>query len=103
VVALAETNAPRTTGGTLTISDVDSPATFVAQSATAGVNGIFSIDAAGAWTYTANSAFDNLNVARSVSDTFTVVAADGTTTSVQVTINGTNDAANPEFRRSGAE
>jgi len=90
---LAETNAPLTTGGTLTISDVDSPATFVAQTATLGTNGTFSINSAGAWTYTANSAFDSLNVGQSVSDTFTVASADGTTTSVQVTINGTNDAA----------
>jgi len=37
--------------------------------------------------------FDNLNVGQSVSDTFTVASADGTTTTVQVTINGTNDAA----------
>ena len=45
-----------TTSGTLTISDVDSPATFVAQAGTAGTYGTFAIDAAGAWTYTASSA-----------------------------------------------
>ena len=93
VVALAETNAALSTGGTLTNSDVDNDDTFVAQAGTAGTNGVFSIDAAGAWSYTANSAFDALNVGASVSDTFTVAAADGTLTSVQVTINGTNDAA----------
>ncbi|MBE0599691.1 MAG: tandem-95 repeat protein, partial [Burkholderiaceae bacterium] len=93
VVALDETDAALTTSGTLSISDVDSPATFVAQAATVGTNGTFSIDAAGVWSYTANSAFDALNVGDSVSDTYTVAAADGTTTSVQVTINGTNDAA----------
>src|SRR5205807_2425359 len=92
-VALSETNAPLTTGGTLTVSDVDSAQTFVAQTNVAGANGTFSIAANGAWTYTANSAFDYLNVAQSVSDTFTVASADGTTTTVQVTINGTNDAA----------
>ena len=92
-VALAETNAALSTGGTLTITDVDSSATFVAQTATAGTNGIFSINSAGAWTYTANSAFDALNVGQSVSDTFTVAAADGTASTVKVTINGTNDAA----------
>src|SRR5207248_791224 len=86
-------NAPLTTGGTLTISDVDSAQTFVAQTNVAGANGTFSIAANGAWTYTANSAFDSLNVGQSVSDTFTVASADGTTTTVQVTINGTNDAA----------
>src|SRR5207253_6591481 len=40
-----------------------------------------------------NSAFDSLNVGQSVSDTSTVAAADGTPSTVQVTINGTNDAA----------
>src|SRR6185369_15228735 len=92
-VTLNETNAPLSTGGTLTISDVDNPETFVAQSGTAGTYGHFSIDAAGTWSYTADSAYDNLNVGDSVSDLFTVSAADGTTTTVQITINGTNDAA----------
>ncbi|MDD4913277.1 MAG: Calx-beta domain-containing protein [Sideroxydans sp.] len=89
---LTETNAVLTTSGALTISDVDSPATYVAQSNVAGTNGVFNIDTAGAWTYVANSAFDSLNVGDSVSDTFSVAAADGTLTSVTVTINGTNDA-----------
>ena len=93
VVALAETDAALTTGGTLTISDIDNPATFVAQTGTVGSIGTFSIDTAGAWSFTANSAFDSLNVGNSVSNTFSVAAADGTLTSVQVTINGTNDAA----------
>jgi VCBS repeat-containing protein len=77
----------------LTVSDVDNAQSFVAQTNVAGANGMFSIAANGTWTYTANSAFDNLNVGQSVSDTFTVAAADGTTSSVQVTITGTNDAA----------
>jgi VCBS repeat-containing protein len=93
VVALNETNAALTTGGTLTITDVDSAATFQAQTDVAGANGKFSIDTAGNWTYTANEAFDGLNVGQSASDTFTVVSADGTATTVKVTINGTNDAA----------
>src|SRR2546425_1051944 len=92
-VALSETDAPLTTGGTLTVTDIDSAQTFVPQTNVAGTNGTFSIAANGAWTYTANSAFDNLNVGQSVSDTFTVASADGTTSTVQVTINGTNDAA----------
>ena len=91
-VALDETNAPLTTSGTLTISDVDNPATFVAQTNVAGTNGHFSIGTDGAWTYTANSANDALNVGQSVSDTFQVAAADGTKSTVTVTINGTNDA-----------
>src|SRR5207248_3012895 len=92
-VTLSETNAPLITGGTLTVSDVDSPQTFVPQTNVAGANGTFSIAANGAWTYTASSAFDNLNVGKSVSDTFTVASADGTTTMVQVTSTGTTYAA----------
>src|SRR5207244_12739787 len=88
-VALAETNAPLTTSGTLTVTDVDNPLTFVAQSNVAGANGSFSIAANGTWTYVANSAFDNLNVGQSVSETFTVASADGTTSTVQVTSHGT--------------
>src|SRR5207253_1386305 len=86
---LNETNAPITTGGSLSISDVDNAATFAPQTNVAGTYGTFSIDAAGVWSYTANSAFNNLNVGDSISDTFAVAAADGTTSSVQVTINGT--------------
>ena len=93
VVVLIETNAPLTTGGTLTISDVDSSPTFVAQSGTLGTAGTFSINAAGVWSFAANSAFDNLNVGTSVTNTFSVAAADGTLSSVKVTIAGTNDAA----------
>src|SRR5207302_929905 len=78
-VALSETNAPLSTGGTLTVSHVRSSYALVPQTNVAGANGTFSIAANGAWTYTANSAFDNLNVGQSVSDSFTVAAADGTT------------------------
>ncbi|MFZ2541501.1 MAG: VCBS domain-containing protein, partial [Gallionella sp.] len=92
-VSLDETNAPLSTSGTLSVSDVDSLETFVEQSNTVGVYGTFSINSAGAWTYVANSAFDDFNIGQSVNDTFTVVSADGTTTSVDITINGTNDPA----------
>ena len=90
---LTETDAPLTASGTLTISDVDSPASFVAQTATVGTYGTFAIDAAGAWTYTANSAHNAFVDGTTYTDTFAVRAADGTTTSVTVTILGTNDAA----------
>ena len=59
---LTETNLASDiiTSGTLTITDVDSPATFVAQVGTAGTYGTFVINAAGAWTYTASTALKNL-------------------------------------------
>ncbi|MDF3863217.1 Ig-like domain-containing protein, partial [Pseudomonas denitrificans (nom. rej.)] len=92
-VTLQETNAVLTTGGQLSISDIDSPATFQVQNDTAGQYGKFSIDAAGHWTFVANSALDSLSAGQIAQDTFVVKSADGTETSVKVTIVGTNDAA----------
>src|SRR5690606_16510644 len=83
-------------GGALTVSDADAgEAVFVAQSDVAGTNGYgeFSVDASGNWTYTTNSALDNLTDGQVVTDSFTVETADGTTQVVTVTITGTNDAA----------
>src|SRR5690606_5902069 len=77
----------------LSISDVDSPATYTAQAGTAGTYGTFTIDAAGEWTYTADSAHNEFVAGTTYTDTFTVTSADGTTTSVVVNILGTNDAA----------
>ena len=95
VANLTETDAAAdlSTSGTLTISDVDSAATFVAQAGTAGSYGTFAIDAAGAWTYTASSAHDAFVAGQTYSDSFAVASADGTATSVTVNILGTNDAA----------
>lgn len=85
------------TGGVLTISDIDSPATFLPLSNVAGVFGHFAIDSAGAWTYIANSPHDEFVGGRTYTDSFTVAAADGTTTSVTVNILGTNDAPTTEL------
>src|SRR5437868_7022867 len=89
----AGTQQIESTAGTLTISDVDSPATFVAQAATAGTYGTFAIDSAGAWTYTASSAHNEFAAGSTYSDTFSVASADGTLTAVTINILGTNDAA----------
>ena len=105
-VAVDETDAPIVTSGTLTNSDIDSAQTFVAQTGVAGVYGSFSIDENGAWSYTADAAYNELYgdytlsvsgsdtfvLGTTVTDTFTVQAFDGTVTSVTVTINGSNDA-----------
>ena len=90
---LTETNAVLTTSGTLTISDVDSAQTFVAQAGTAGTYGTFVIDAAGAWTYTASTAHNEFVAGTTYTDTFNVASADGTTTTVTINILGTNDSA----------
>ena len=62
--------------------------------------GTFTIDADGAWSYTANSAHDEFVAGTTYTDTFSVAAADGTPTSVTVNILGTNDAAVLSSRRS---
>ena len=85
-----------TATGTLAATDVDSAATFVAQSDVAGNYGSFSIDAAGAWSYTldnANASVQALNVGDVLHELVTVATADGTTRQIDVTINGANDAA----------
>src|SRR6185503_7861266 len=92
---LTETDAAGdiSTAGTLAISDVDSPASFVAQAATAGSYGTFAIDAAGAWTYTANSEHNEFVDGTTYTDTFSLASADGTLTVVIVNILCTNNAA----------
>jgi VCBS repeat-containing protein len=93
-VTLDETDAALSASGQLTVADIDNGQSFFkAQSDVQGSHGKFSIGADGNWIYTADEAFDNLNVGDSVFDTFEVESADGTKTSVKVTINGTNDAA----------
>ena len=88
----ANTSAAISTSGTLTISDVDSPQTFVTQAGTVGSYGTFAINTAGAWSYTASSAHDEFAAGSTHTDTFSVASADGTTTSVTINITGTNDA-----------
>ena len=94
-VSLSETNAALTATGTLTATDVDSAATFVAQSNAAGSNGYghFDIGASGVWTYTANTAHDEFVGGVTYTDSLTVATADGTTKVITVSILGTNDAA----------
>ena len=93
--SLTETNAALTTSGTLSATDVDSATTFVAQTDVAGSGGYgkFSINAAGAWTYTANTAHNEFAKDQDYTDTLTVETADGTSQVITVKITGTNDAA----------
>ncbi|MHB1186376.1 retention module-containing protein [Thiobacillus sp.] len=90
---LAETDAALATAGTLTASDPDNAANAFTPATIVGTIGSFAIDAGGAWTFTANSAFDGLNAGQSVNETFAVASVDGSPSSVKITINGTNDAA----------
>ena len=79
------------TSGTLAISDVDSPATFVPQTATAGLFGTFGIGANGAWTYATSAAPDELIGGTTYTDLFAVTSADGTATRVTINILGANE------------
>ena len=91
--ALDETDTPLSANGVLTSTDIDNTDNVFTVSNTVGTIGIFAIDAAGSWTFTANSTFDSLNVGESVDETYDVTSEDGTPSTVKITINGTNDAA----------
>ncbi|MCQ1766605.1 VCBS domain-containing protein [Neorhizobium galegae] len=94
-VSLTETNAVLTTGGTLTISDVDSSETFVAQTNAAGSNGYgkFTVNTDGTWTYATDTAHNEFVASQTYTDSLTVSSADGATTTITVNIAGTNDGA----------
>ncbi|MCL5061036.1 MAG: VCBS domain-containing protein [Candidatus Thermoplasmatota archaeon] len=91
--ALTETNAVLSTGGTLTLNDLDATAATVVAQTTAGTYGSFSIDAAGGWTYTTTDALDQLNAGQVVTEVFSVATSDGGAASVTVNITGSNDVA----------
>ena len=78
--SLTESNAAQTATGTLTATDVDSSNAFTPQSNVAGSNnyGSFSINAAGVWTYSMNSAQNQFVAGTNYTDSITVTTADGT-------------------------
>ncbi|MBT4618361.1 MAG: cadherin-like domain-containing protein, partial [Gammaproteobacteria bacterium] len=83
--------------GTLTITDADTgEASFQTTGITAssGALGSLSITSAGVWTYdVANADVQYLKAGETKTETFTVLATDGTSHTVTVTITGINDAA----------
>jgi VCBS repeat-containing protein len=91
VVTVDETNTAVSTAGTLVINDAEGLKTFVAQNNVSGTYGKFTLETDGDWTYTANSAYNNLKVGSSLTDVFAVTATEGATSSVTVHISGTND------------
>ena len=79
--------------GNLSVTDVDSPASFNAVSV-AGTYGNFAIDAAGTWTYTLRNGDANVQALTSSqhpTETFNVTTADGTVQQITVTVNGSNE------------
>ncbi|UUZ51977.1 VCBS domain-containing protein [Massilia sp. B-10] len=89
---LTETDAVLTASGTLTITDIDSAASFVPGTLT-GSYGSVVLQANGQWAYTANSAHNEFAPGSTHTDVFTVTSDDGTTSTITVNILGTNDAA----------
>ncbi|MGE6171439.1 VCBS domain-containing protein, partial [Aeromonas media] len=72
--------------------DVDNPDNTFTPITVVGQYGAFTLAADGQWTFTANSAFNALNVGDQLSESFAVTSVDGTPSSVTVTITGSNDA-----------
>ena len=92
--ALTESNAVLSTGGTLSLTDLDTTAaTVVAQTDAAGTYGKFNIGTDGAWTYVTNDAVNQLNAGQVVTESFVVATSDGGSANVSVTITGSNDVA----------
>ncbi len=103
-----ETDSALQFTGSLSSSDVDNADnTFVAEtvSGDSGDVGTLSITASGDWTFSALGAFDSLNSGDVATDTFTVQSIDGTTQTIDITINGTNDPSviSGDFAASGDE
>ena len=100
--SVTEDDPINTVSGQLSIADQDADeAVFIAQTNASTEFGTFSILADGAWTY----AIDNSNATvqglgldengepETLNDVITVTSADGTQTTVTITINGANEAA----------
>jgi VCBS repeat-containing protein len=83
--------------GVLTITDPDTgEAAFKPLTDAAGDYGTLDLDSTGNWTYdldNTDSAVQALGAGDTLIDTITVESVDGTTSTVTITINGTNDTA----------
>ncbi|NML29227.1 VCBS domain-containing protein, partial [Zoogloea dura] len=90
-----DTPAQTTASGVLSITDPDAgEAVFQAQTGAPGTYGSFSVDTAGNWAYTldnANPVVQALKEGETRTEVFTVKSADGTPTTVTLTVIGTND------------
>ncbi|WP_166373315.1 Ig-like domain-containing protein, partial [Psychromonas sp. SA13A] len=86
-----ETDAPITTAGQLTASDVDNEENTFAANTIVGKYGTFTINASGAWVFTAKSAFNQLIEGEHYAETFNVSSIDGTISTVTIQINGTRE------------
>lgn len=81
---------------TVTATDVDnSGANFHLAPTEDGIGdyGTFSIATNGRWTYTLNADAQKLNVGDNPTEVFDIISADGTASTVSVSVQGSNDAA----------
>ena len=96
--SVTEDAVPNTVSGNLNSTDVDgvndSWNAVAAAAPSANGYGTYTIDAAGNWVYTLNNGnptVNALNNGGTLSDSFTVTTADGTSQVVSITINGHTD------------
>ena len=86
--------------GQISVTDADQgEAVIVAQPATGGQFGEFSIDSTGRWRYTldnTNPAVQALGTADRRSETFTVTSRDGSSTTVVITVQGLDEPVVPQ-------
>ena len=85
-----------TTTGSLSITDTDSEEASFSAATVSGTYGSLTINASGSWTYSASntqSAVQELGSGDTLTETIEVIAQDGTTQDIVITINGTNDTA----------
>ncbi len=84
-----------TATGLLTIADADFGQNSFQAKSGATTYGSYTVATGGTWTYTvgtSSSIVQALAVGEHTTDSFTVLAADGTPQTITITINGTNDA-----------
>ncbi len=91
-----------TSEGQLSVTDADlGEAVVVAQPGTRGTYGEFSIDAAGRWRYVLDNTapiVQALGTADIRTETFAVTTADGSTTTVSITVQGLDEAVAPQLQ-----
>ena len=97
MASITEDGAPTLTfSGELLVTDTDAGESSFEAETLAGNYGSLTIDAAGQWSYSADSsqaAIQGLGEGDVLTDTITVRSVDGSTQNIQITINGTNDVA----------
>ncbi|HEX5775641.1 MAG TPA: VCBS domain-containing protein, partial [Caulobacteraceae bacterium] len=84
--------------GTATVDDPDNGQDSFQAANLAGAYGSLALLATGAWTYTLNNSdpdLATLDTGETATETFNIQSADGTAHQIVVTVNGANDAGDP--------